>query len=303
MLIGIENFGGMPDAQFDTRLSPSRFNYIKATECILDEIYADNNVDMPYACDKKEWSLDTVFLGTFDGTLECGNIQNSDQIIDAIRFRKKAEGKTEWVFIEELPYDKAISLYDVKDRLAYSLESYQYAICPVSQGVEGDYITAPMVAEYEGLWVLDRNESHKLFYDLEYGAVTPVVNDIEFELLENEYPMFQSTSANYDKGSCSATIIGDRTGRDGVNIDYLGDRKQVEGLTKFLKNHKPKMLKDGNGLKKIVMTHDVSIKPMKNKLGGVCTVDFKWTEIGDTDSTADLILHGLLPEEAGGLDG
>jgi len=296
MLIGYENFGGMPDSQFDTRLAPYDYTYVKIKNCILDEVIADNNITIPYTTDKKSWDFNTVFLATFENSFECGNIQQNDQLIDSLRFKRRAKGTLEWIFIEEVPYNKEMPEYFVRDRLAYSLKEYDYAMFPVSQGIEGEPVISSIICTFEGLWLVNREDGVKLFYDLDYGSISHITNDREIELLERKYPMFYSTSLDYEKGSNSATVVGDKTGHDGINVDYLGDREEIDRVMSILKNHRPKILKDGNGSQRIVMTKDIAEKSMKNMHGGVCTISFNWFQVGDATSLEDLIDFEFLPD-------
>ena len=101
---------------------------------------------------------------------------------------------------------------------------------------------------------------------------------------------------SYDTSSNSAVIVSGNTGHDGVNVDYLEDRKIVDSAISFLGDRKPKLLKDGYGRKKIVIISNISESTMKNMMGGVHTISFDWTEIADANKQADLINTGLLPE-------
>jgi len=148
------------------------------------------------------------------------------------------------------------------------------------------------------LWIVDSDESYRLFYDVEYGDISHINNISEIELLERQYPMTNSTILEYDTGSNSAVIVADKTGKDGVNVDYLGDRKLIDKVVKFLRNRKPKVMKDGNGVKKIVITKNVSESSKDGFKGGICTISFDWVEIGNATLTEDLVKNGLLPENA-----
>lgn len=296
MFVGIDSICSESNALFDTRLSPYSFSYVELKNGIFDEFLVSNNPTIDSSTDRKEWDFDTVFLATFNNTYECGNIQQGGQDIEKIRFKKRLKGTVDWILFDEVDYDPDVNLYIVNDRLAYSLDEYDYAIVPVAQGIEGDIVSSSIQCRFSGLWVVDAEDSVKLFYNLEYGDISHNRNVQTIELLESEYPMVYSTPLAYASGSNSAVVVGKNTGHDGVNVDYLDDRKVVDSAIKFLGNKKPKLLKDGNGRKKVVIINNINEATMDNMQGGVHTISFDWTEIANADKREDLVNTGLLPE-------
>lgn len=298
MLIGYETFCGMTDSQFDTRISAYSFNYIQLQNGIYDEILGSNDIELSHSTDKKEWDFNTSFLATFNGLYECGNLQQDGQPIDSFKLKKRPKGTlSDWVYITKFQYNPKQTLYRTKDRLAFSLDNYEYALIPISQGIEGQPISNTVVCEFKGLFLVDKNESVKLFYNLEYGDIQHNRNINVIELIDSKYPMIYSTSLEYQSGSNSAVIVSDTTGRNGVNIDYLNDRKCIDYSTSILGNKKPKLLKDAYGRKKIVMLTNIVESPKEKMLGGLPTISFDWTEISDCSNTEDFVNNGLLEAE------
>lgn len=297
MLIGIDNIGGMPNSQFDLRLSRDKYDYIEFRNGTFDEISCSADNTLVFTVNKTEWQFETIFLATFNDTYECGNIQLDGQIIEKLRFYKRKKGTVNWIYIAEQEYIEGKTLYVVKDTLAYSEDEYEYEVRPVTQGIEGSGGRNSIKCEFEGLWVVDRYDSVKMLYNLDYGNISHQRNVEVIKTLDGKYPLVFSTGFEGCEGSNSAVIISKETVASYGKIQYLPDRKHVDTVISFLGDNKPKLWKDGNGRKKIIRITSIDEQPKAGFNGGLITISFNWIQIADPDNFDDLVDTGLLPEE------
>lgn len=295
-LIGFDSFNGY--YPFDANVSSYDFTYLEARQAIVDEISADLG-NKEFTVDKGSWQTNTVFLATLNSTLEAGNLSMGGSDVDTLRFKKRKKGELQWLLIDEVPYNKDQISYVVRDRLARSNIEYEYAIVPVTGNVEGEIIQNSIVALHEGLWVVDANNSVNIFCEVEYGTVNHNTNTNVFELLDNRYPIVVTGKLDYTSGSNSGRLLA-KESWDKYSMDYDAELNLRESVLKFMKNGKPKILKNDKGRYYLIIANNVKEEPYDLDNASV-TLSFNWTEIGDAEDLETLISCDLLPEQLSGL--
>lgn len=295
-LIGFNSFNGY--YPFDANVSSYDFTYLEARQAIVDEISADLG-NKEFTVDKGSWQANTVFLATLNSTLEAGNLSMGGSDVDTLRFKKRKKGELQWLLIDEVPYNKDQISYVVRDRLARSNIEYEYAIVPVTGNVEGEIIQNSIVALHEGLWVVDANNSVNIFCEVEYGTVNHNTNTNVFELLDNRYPIVVTGELDYTSGSNSGRLLA-KESWDKYSMDYDAELNLRESVLKFMKNGKPKILKNDKGRYYLIIANNVKEEPYDLDNASV-TLSFNWTEIGDAEDLETLISCDLLPEQLSGL--
>lgn len=295
-LIGFNSFNGY--YPFDANVSSYDFTYLEARQAIVDEISADLG-NKEFTVDKGSWQANTVFLATLNSTLEAGNLSMGGSDVDTLRFKKRKKGELQWLLIDEVPYSKDQISYVVRDRLARSNIEYEYAIVPVTGNVEGEIIQNSIVALHEGLWVVDANNSINIFCEVEYGTVNHNTNTNVFELLDNRYPIVVTGELDYTSGSNSGRLLA-KESWDKYSMDYDAELNLRESVLKFMKNGKPKILKNDKGRYYLIIANNIKEEPYDLDNASV-TLSFNWTEIGDAEDLETLISCDLLPEQLSGL--
>lgn len=295
-LIGFNSFNGY--YPFDANVSSYDFTYLEARQAIIDEISADLG-NKEFTVDKGSWQANTVFLATLNSTLEAGNLSMGGSDVDTLRFKKRKKGELQWLLIDEVPYSKDQISYVVRDRLARSNIEYEYAIVPVTGNVEGEIIQNSIVALHEGLWVVDANNSVNIFCEVEYGTVNHNTNTNVFELLDNRYPIVVTGELDYTSGSNSGRLLA-KESWDKYSMDYDAELNLRESVLKFMKNGKPKILKNDKGRYYLIIANNVKEEPYDLDNASI-TLSFNWTEIGDAEDLETLISCDLLPEQLSGL--
>lgn len=296
-LIGFDAAGG--HYAFDANFSSYDFTRIDTKGMILDEMTADSG-NKEFTTTKGSWMPNTVFLATFNSTLEAGNLSMGDSEVDKLRFKKRKKGTLQWLLIDEVDYDASQITYAVYDRLARSNVEYEYCIVPVTGNTEGNIISNSIVALHEGLWVVDANNSVNIFCEVEYGTVNHNTNINVFELLNNRYPIAITGELDYASGSNSGRLLAKQSWNE-HKIDYDAEARLRESVISFMKNGKPKILKNGTGRYYLIVAKDVTEQPNKLDDASV-TVSFNWVEIGDAEDLQTLIACDLLPEQLMGLN-
>ena len=292
LLIGFDTAGGF--YSFDANTSSYGHTKVELTDILVDDLAIDAGYKR-FTTEKSEWQSNTVLLATFDNTLEAGNLSMGEMEVNTLRFKKRKKGELEWLLIEELEYDKAKLHYEVRDRLARSNIEYEYGIAPVSGDVEGEMIKASIVALYEGLWVVDANNSVNIFCEVDYGTINHNTNTNVFEMLDNRYPIVITGELDYVSGSISGRLVSDESLREN-KMDYNAEYNLKTYVYEFFKNGKPKIMKNDKGRYYLINISDVKEKPYELDDASV-TVSFDWVEIGDAEDLDTLITCDLLPEK------
>lgn len=295
-LIGFDLVGG--HYPFDANISSYDFTEIEAKGLIVDEISADLG-NKEFTIEKGSWQANTIFLATFNNTLEAGNLSMGGTDVDTLRFKKRKKGELQWLLIDEQPYSKSQIAYVVRDRLARSNIEYEYAIVPVVGNVEGEMITNSIVALHEGLWIVDANNSVNIFCEVDYGTITHNTNTNVFELLDNRYPITITGELDYASGSNSGRLLAKESWQQ-HKMDYDAELNLRESVLKFMKNGKPKILKNDKGRYYLIVAKDIKEEPYELDNASV-TLSFNWIEIGNAEDLDTLIACDLLPEQLAGV--
>ena len=292
-LIGYTMYGNQP---FDANVSSYDYTYLKINDLIIDECSVDFG-NKEFTADKLQWQSNTVFLATFNNTLEAGNLSMGDTEIDRLRFKKRKKGDMNWLLIDEVLYDKNQETYETKDRLARSNVEYEYAIVPVANNVEGNIISSSIIALHEGLWIVDADNSVNIFCEVNYGTVNHNTNIASFDLLDNKYPVVISGELDYVSGTISGRLLSDESLINN-SLDIQAEVKLREKVLAFMKNGKPKIMKNNEGRYYLIAVTNVIEKPHDLNNASV-TLSFDYVEIGDAENLQTLIDGDLLPEQLG----
>lgn len=291
-LIGFDMVGG--HYAFDANISSYDFTKVEMEGLIVDELSVDSG-NKAFAVEKGEWQPNTIFLATFNNTLEAGNLSMNDENVDTLRFKKRKKGTMDWLLIDEIKYDPEQITYTVRDRLARSNIEYEYAIVPVVADTEGELITNSIVALHEGLWIVDADNSVNILHEVEYGTIQHNTNTNVFELLNNRYPIAITGELDYVSGSNSGRLLAYESWLE-HKMNYDAELDLREYVLGFMKNGKPKILKNDKGRYYLIVAKDIQEQPYKLDNGSV-SVSFNWVEIGDAEDLETLIACDLLPEQ------
>ena len=277
------------------------FTSTKLQNGIFSHWYVTKDVDSPYSSEEPTlWEFLTLMDANFNGSLQAGNVGYVLDNIDGIKIKRRKTNEYDWitlnyVSVEELGTTLSFTL---NDYINQNEVEYEYAFVPVSQGVEGNYITNTIRSKFNGVFICDADSIYKFYTNVSYGSTERVQQIGVFEPFGRKYPVIVSNSLlNYETGSFKGDIL---------NNDFLETRKinpkeiveKQKQIVDFLTNKKAKILKDWNGnFWLIFITDNIQIDYENNSSMSIINVEAKWTEIGDSNSGTDLYLNGILKEE------
>lgn len=244
-----------------------------------------------------EWDFDTVMNADFEGDLNAGNVDFLVEQVSSIKIKRRIRGTFNWLTLNEIPVNSIDDFTFIFNDLlnGYGVE-YDYAFVPIIEDVESEYIINSILSEFNGVFIGDYNTIYKFLYDVSYGtnAVNQKVGT--FEPLGNQYPIIVANGdLSYESGVVSATILN--TNYDDIRkIDPPAIVQEKNAIKSFLTNKGAKILKDWNGNKWLCMvTNNPQITYKIGSNMAIPQVQFSWTQIGDSESQADLYNNGILP--------
>jgi hypothetical protein len=288
LFLNLDFYGDL--TAYNTQIEISNINDVQISNSKIDEIRVDEEILSYTNSNKSSWDYNTILLAPFNNEtqLEAGNIVPSDSAmpIEYIRFKKRLLSSLSWMIIEDVPFNPSNRLYSIIDRLCQSTEEYEYSVTSLTSGIQGKENTVQILCDFEGVWLVDKIQGVQFNYNLEYSDIESVTKVATFEPLQSQYPYTQTTATDYHKSSIGATIIsadtlnGNVTNNRQMNIKQ--ERLLRESIFTFLKNRKPKILKDGNGRYYLIqILNSPRETPMNELQGAIAGVKFDWIEIGD----------------------
>ena len=295
MFIGLDFYGlGESGTTFQTNIASSKYIEFGIRNCIVDEIYMDENINFEFSTTKPtEWNYSTILDAKFKGTLEAGNISGQGYSIQSIKIQKRKIDDTKWIDVAVLPYNSSFEDYSIIDNYVANDESYIYALIPITSTVVGERVLSNQVdVEFEGMFLSDKTHNYHLLYDVSVPNITHNTVSNVFELPASKYPIITTSQIDYVSFPVEATVVTE--GSSYGQIDIKAEKQARENLMNFIKNRKPKVYRDDLGeIRLIMVTDKPQIVPVDGARG-IAKVSFSATEIGDTNDSETLIECDLI---------
>ena len=116
MFLGVD-FAGTNTALSNTTTTEAVINKFEITNCVVDEIYATQNVLLEFNWNIPDtWDFNTYLHGLFQGTAYAGNVDYSESAVEKVKIKKRFKGDFAWKTIYEKEIrsneDFAIELWD-----------------------------------------------------------------------------------------------------------------------------------------------------------------------------------------------
>lgn len=197
------------------------------------------------------------------------------------------------VLVGDPPY-----LFSFTDYTASDDQEYEYALVPVVEDVEGNYLTITATSTFDGVFLTDGTDIYKFYADVAYGNFQQTQKVNAHEPFGRKYPVIVSNGAtNYMAGSMSGMVLaGDylKTGK----FDRRAIARERDTLLKFLTNKKPKILKDWNGnIWMVAIVDNPSVTYYDGSGMGLMNVSMTFMEVGDATDANDLAANGFAVPE------
>lgn len=244
------------------------------------------------------WDYDTILDANFNGNIDGGNVNFLIEQISAIKIKRRVQGEFNWLTLKTIPVSTVEDLtFIFNDLLNKNNITYEYALVPVIEGVEGDYLINSILSQFNGVFIGDAETIYKFLYEVKYDNNQRNQQIGIFQVLGQQFPIFVANgSLSYESGSVTATILNDDFEQTGV-IDRTAITKQKNAIKDFLTNRKAKVLKDWNSNEWLCIVNDnVNVTYKENYGMGIPVITFNWTEIGHVDNQQDLYNNGIIDE-------
>lgn len=294
MIIGYDFMGYDDGAVFDSKNVVNKFYRLELLNAVFDEINVRTKTDTGCSSEKQEWQFDTKLLAKFQGNLEAGNIQVQGNQIEFIQFKKRKIGDLEWLNVAILPYELDKLVYEYDDKFVEAGEIYEYAILPLAYGgIEGEYVTDDIECKFDHTWLFDKDNNFKLMYNIEYGDIETVMPSNTYEPLGSKYPIVSyNGELDYRRGVIKSLLIADNSTNG--KIDVRQEKLLRNNIINFLKNKKPKIIKDSSGNYLLIsIIGNPKLVPNNNLSRLLYEINFEFIEIGNVYDENTLIHSGL----------
>lgn len=282
--------------------APSSVDNITSTQlsnAIFDHFNVTKNTNTLFSTDiPANWDYDTILDASFDGVLNAGNVDFLVDQISAIKIKRKAQGTFNWLTLKTIPVDNIEDLTFVfNDFLNGYGITYEYALVPVLNDIEGNYIINSVFSQFNGVFIGDAEQTFKFLYDVEYGSNARNQQVGTFQPLGKQYPIIVANGLlSYESGSVSATILNDDYEDTGI-IDPSAIVQKKTIIKDYLTNKKAKLLKDFNGNVWLCMvTDNVQVTYRTGSAMSIPQIQFNWVQIGDANNQSDLYANGVINE-------
>ena len=245
-----------------------------------------------------EWDYDTIMDADFAGNISAGNVDFTIGQVTGFKIKRRVVGTFDWITLAEFP---VATIEDLKlsfnDNINANYTNYEYALVPIMNETEGDYITNTVLSQFDGVFICDLDTIYKFYAGVEYGEGARVQKVGVFEPMGSVVPIVVSNALlNYETGSLQGTVLPSTYGDDAQldTVSMIQERKQ---LLDFLTNKKAKVLKDWNGnmwLMTIVESPSIIYKPGSSM--GIANVGCNYVTLGDPGDQTDLYNAGVINE-------
>lgn len=281
---------------------PTSIDNITSTQLsngIFDHWYLTSDTSEPYPTTiPDQWDYTTIMDADFNGNVSAGNVEFTLAQITGFKIKRRVVGTFDWVTLVELP---VATLEDLKisfnDNLNSNYTNYEYALVPMLNEIEGDYITNEVLSQFDGVFICDLETVYKFYAGVEYGDGTRVQKIGVFEPMGRKTPVVVSNAlTNYETGNVQGTVLPSDYGQTGTYqpLPLVQERKE---LLDFLTNKKAKILKDWAGNSWLMMVVDTPTITYKTGSGmALANVGFNYVTLGDSNNQTDLYNSGIVEE-------
>lgn len=290
------NFSGDKNA---LDLVPTSVNNLSSTQIehgIYDHLSISKDVTTPYSTVIPKFNYDTILDCDFNGNISGGNIKISLGQLNSIRIKRREKNSFKWVTIKEVMVKSQGDLSFVTiDSFVPSGEDFEWAIVPVIEGVEGNYVISTLKTQFNGIFISDVDTIFKLYSGTAYSNDVSNVSVGSVKPFGSRYPIINSNGiTDYE----DITIQGDLLGGNYEKTRIINRNevvKQKEVFNKFMKNGKSKIVKDWNGnIWILILTSGITYSSNPSFGMGTLNASFSMTEQGKYNDQRDLYDNGLV---------
>ena len=288
-------------------IAPTSVNNVTTVQVqngIFDHFRLTSNVTSDYSPIKNtEWAYLDIIVANFDGNINGGNVDFLLQYLTAIKVKRRIKGTFNWVTLKTVTVKAFEDLnFAFNDYIAANNTDYEYALVPILNGAEGDYITNSITSQFKGIFICEKDSIYKFYAGVAYGTGKRVKKIGVFEPYGSKYPVIVANAkTNYYSNSISFTVLP---------LDYEKNRimnryeinKLTEEILNYITNNKAKIIKDWNNSIHLVYPSSEPNITYDNNWGmGKVDISFDYVEVGDANNEKDLMEFGLVEPVVSGV--
>ncbi|MEG1463235.1 MAG: hypothetical protein RSC48_08985, partial [Anaerorhabdus sp.] len=225
-----------------------------------------------------------------------GNVKIMLSQLNSVRIKRRKKNTFEWTTIREVPIVTVDDLnFITLDSFVPSGENFEWAIVPVIEKAEGNYLIGSLKTKFNGIFISDAETIFKLYSGVAYSNDSSNVSIGTVKPFGAKYPTVNMNGkTDYETLSIQGTLLGANFEKNRkLNRNEIVAQK--EQFMKFMKNGKSKIIKDWNGnIWLVILTSALTFATNPSYGMGIPTVGFDVTEQGKYDNQRDLYENGLI---------
>lgn len=285
----------------------SIINTIELSNAIFDDIVMSNNVEQDIDSGLIEWNDNILLYAEFNNSIVAGGLMYSSAE-DGFLVKRKTENQILWTTIGFIPSQNFQPIVDSNQYVGYytditsiPTEKYKYMICPVISNLElsGKESDGYTICETNGLSILDMSAIYYSFLETKIDSINQNSAATVINTINGKYPYtYKLGNSNYVTGTASGLFNPYYI--DNCNYFYTDSNEENNMIVKYRKKFRewlcdghPKIIKYYDGRAFLVAINDTpGDDDSEHHLKNITT--FNFTEIGDINSSVDLINSGLI---------
>lgn len=288
-------------------IAPTSVNNVTTVQVqngIFDHFHLTSNVTSDYSPVKNtEWAYLDIIVANFDSNINGGNVDFLLQYLTAIKVKRRIKGTFNWVTLKTVTVKAFEDLnFAFNDYIAANNTDYEYALVPILNGAEGDYITNSITSQFKGVFICEKDSIYKFYAGVAYGTGKRVKKIGVFEPYGSKYPVIVANAkTNYYSNSISFTVLPLDYEKDRI-MDRYEINKLTEEILNYITNNKAKIIKDWNNSIHLVYPSSEPNITYDNNWGmGKVDISFDYVEVGDANNEKDLMEFGLVEPVVSGI--
>jgi len=287
-------FLASPETLQNTITDIKDVNSIVVQNGIYDNLYVTRDVESDYTTTTREgtWDYDTVLNASFNGDLQCGNVYFVLNNTSLIRIRRRIYDEFDWLSLVDIPTTTKESLtFEFYDRIARAKEKYEYALVPVTNGIEGDYNVNSVDTDFKGIFLVEPDVVYHTETNIDPIETQRNSSGISVETRGRKYPkVFHNSESNYETGSLTASFL--EYNLKNKTYNYYTDWKYRKKFKDWTMNGNTKMLKHEDGRMWMISVIDAIPENERNHKNNI-TNTINFVESGDAEDKKYLYYNGF----------
>ena len=234
------------------------------------------------------WTSSTLLNATFNDTLNGGSIGEFVGFIDHLEIQRKEYDSDDWITLQKIYKNQDTEEIEVPftfiDTYTKNNTRYKYQVLPIDlNGNAGTALQSEILSYFNDAYIADASHIYKITH--EYSIDNKQTNNVSaiYTPYGSQYPFIAfNAETKYDNATITAVLISPTSNsRTSSYLDRKAQIELVEEFNNWLTNGRPKILKDFNGLFKIVVVTNPIPNSYYKELGnGLASTTFNVVEVG-----------------------